>query len=154
MLNISNFMLELNNIQYPMKKTKTLLIITISLAVTYIAGIFAYATMSPIDMMDYVVFAGIGLIVIFSLLLVLKRYQDEKKGLVTEDELSRQVKEKAASRAFIFSIYWWTMIMMFTMDTHISHETILGIGIMGMGLIFLGLWYYYNKEGIANENTH
>jgi len=137
-----------------MKNTKIFLITLILLTISYAGGIYVYSTMSEFSPEDYLMFGGFGLLAIIGFLIGLKKYKDESKGRITEDELSTPIKEKAASRAFMYSMFWWTMIMLFTMDTNLSNESIIGIGIMGMGLMFIGFWFYYNNQGVGIENTH
>ncbi len=137
-----------------MTNTKKLLFLLIGLTLTFAAGIFAYSTMSEIRISDWVIYGAIGIIALLSIVIALKKLSDEKKGFVTEDELSKSIREKAAAQSFMYSIYWWAMLLMFTIDSNLRHETVLGIGLVGMCLIFLGLWFYYNNQGVDSENTH
>ena len=137
-----------------MRNKKIVLFALIGLTLTFITGIAFYSTMAELMPVDYVIYAGIGSIVLFSIIAIFKQLRDEKKGLVTEDELSRKIKQKAAANSFTASIYLWTMILLFTMDSNIGNEILLGIGIVGMGLIFIGFWLYHNNKGIESENPN
>lgn len=137
-----------------MRNKKIVLFALIGLTLTFITGIAFYSTMAELMPVDYVIYAGIGSIVLFSIIAIFKQLRDEKKGLVTEDELSRKIKQKAAANSFTASIYLWTMILLFTMDSNIDNEILLGIGIVGMGLIFIGFWLYHNNKGIESENPN
>ena len=128
--------------------------VLIGLTLTFVVGIAMYSTMSEIETMDYVIYATVGLIVLFSILVILKRFKDEKKGLVAEDELSLKIKQKAAANSFTASIYLWTVILLFTIDSNLDNETLLGIGIVGMGLIFVGFWIFHSNKGIYSENSN
>lgn len=133
-----------------MKKTKTMLIIMLAGTVTFSAGLWAYSTMEPLGTFEIAIAVLVALIVIFSLVIGMKRIKDEKKGLTPEDELSKSIKQKAAATAFMYSFYLWTAIILFMVDTKHSIEIPIGIGIMGMGLLFIGFWIYYSKTGIDN----
>ena len=133
-----------------MKNTKTMLIIMLAGTVTFSAGLWAYSTMEPLGTFEIAIAVLGALIVIFSLVIGMKRIKDEKKGLTPEDELSKSIKQKAAATAFMYSFYLWTAIILFMVDTKHSIEIPIGIGIMGMGLLFIGFWIYYSKTGIDN----
>jgi len=137
-----------------MKTTKTLLIILITLTITFISGIAMYSTMAEVKTMDFVIYAGIFLLVVFSISIYFKRYRDEKKGLTAEDELSQRIKEKAAAYSFGASFYLWTLILLSTLDSDINNEVLIGIGILGMGLIFTGFWIFMNSKGIDSGNSN
>jgi archaellum biogenesis protein FlaJ (TadC family) len=133
---------------------KTILILLIGLTLSIGVGIAMYSIVAEIKVIDYVIYAAVGLIVLFSLTIAFKRLKDDKKGLVTEDELSRKIYLKAAAYAFMGSIYLWFIILLFTSDSNIDIEIVLGIGIVGMALIFIGFWVYYNNKGIDSENSN
>ena len=133
-----------------MKNTKTMLILMLAGTVTFIAGLWAYSTMEPLGTFEITMALLVAFIVIFSLVIGMKRLKDEKKGLTPEDELSKSIKQKAAAMAFMYSFYLWTGIIIFTIDTSLGIEIPIGIGIMGMGLLFIGFWIYYSKTGIDN----
>jgi hypothetical protein len=77
---------------------------------------------------------------------------ESKKGLTTEDELSKKIREKAASHSFAISFYLWTMILAFTIDSGIDGKTLLEVGLIGMCLIYGGFWFYYYNKGIDSED--
>ena len=67
-------------------------------------------------------------------------------------ELSKRIKEKAAAKAFNFSIYMWTFALLFLIDMGPRVKIIVGLGLLGMGLTFLINWFYLSKVGISDEN--
>jgi hypothetical protein len=137
-----------------MKSTKTMMFFLIGLTLTFVVGIAVYSTMAEIKPIEYIIYVAVGLIVIFGLVRGVKNLKDEKKGLTTEDELSQKIKLKAGANAFNASFYLWAMILLFTIDSNIENEILLGIGIVGMGLIFVGFWFYHNNNGIESENSN
>lgn len=116
--------------------------------VTFTVGLWLYSTKESLSILEYSVAALVLVAVIFSLIIGMKRMKDEDKGLTVDDELSHQIKQKAASRAFMFSFYLWTMIILFGSDANRDIEIPIGIGILGMGALFIGFWIYYSKNGI------
>ena len=46
------------------------------------------------------------------------------------------------------------MIAMFTIDSNLRIEIPIGIGILGMSLLFVGFRIYYSKIGIEDENAN
>ena len=47
-----------------------------------------------------------------------------------------------------------TNILLFTIDSNIENEILLGFGIAGMGLMSVGFWFYHNKKGIDDGNSN
>jgi hypothetical protein len=137
-----------------MKNTKATMFALIGGTLTFGAGIAVYSTMAEIKPIEYIIYAAVGLIVIFGLVRAVKNLKDEKKGLTIEDELSKRIKEKVAAKSFYASFYIWTMIIVFTVDSKIRSEILLGIGVVGMSLIYIGIWLYHNKKGLEDENSN
>ena len=152
MLYISNFVLDLNNII--MKKIRTMLILILAGTVTFTVGLWLYSTQAELTAFEYGVAGAVLIIVLFSLVLGVKRMKEAKKGYPVDDELSIQVKQKAAAHSFTFSFIIWTMILLFMGDMEVSHTIPIGIGIVSTGLLFLGLWAYYSHKGIGDGNTN
>jgi len=124
------------------------------MTVTFAVGLWLYSTMESLGIFEYVVAGSVLIIVLFSIIIGIKKIKDEKKGLVVEDELSNQIRQKAAASTFYLSFLIWTMIAMFTVNSDLDSEIPIGIGILGMGLFFIGFWIYYSKSGIQDENKN
>ena len=137
-----------------MKNTKIIMLAIIGLTLTFGAGIAIYSTMAEIKPIEYIIYAAVGLIVIFGLVRAVKNLKDEKKGLTVEDELSKRLQEKVAAKSFYASYYIWTMIIVFTIDSKIRSEILLAIGLVVMSLIYIGIWLYHNKKGLEDENSN
>jgi len=121
-------------------------------AVVFTVVFWLYSTMENIGTLEYSV-AGLVLVVVsISVGAAMKRIKAEKKGLTIEDELSRRIRQKAAANAFALSFYLWTLIAIFSINSNIG--VVIPIGVLGMGLIFVGYWIYYSKTGIKDENAH
>lgn len=117
-------------------------------------GLWAYKTTEPFDAIGYLIF-GLGVFLIgFGLYFKIKSFKSEKAGLTSEDELSKRIKEKAAANAFSFSVYMWVFVILFIIDMDPRDKIIIGLGLMGMVLIFFLYWLYYSKVGISDENKN
>ena len=99
-----------------------MLILVLAGAVTFSMGLWFYAQREPLSVTEYVVAGLVLLVVVFSLIVARKRIRDEKRGLPAEDELSRDIKRRAAANAFMWSFYLWTLITAFTVDSDIRPE--------------------------------
>jgi uncharacterized membrane protein len=94
------------------------------------------------------------LIIVFMSILILSRYKDVKKGLPLEDERSKKVMNMASSRAFYVSLYWLLFISFFEdffagiagLEKLDASQTV-GGGIMGMAVLFIIFWFYYDRKG-------
>ena len=153
MLYFSNFMLDILN-STAMNKTKILLALMILGTITFGLGFWLYGTMSEIQPFHYATLVVVLLVVLVGLLVGIKRLKEEKKGLTADDELSRRTKEKAAAHAFVGSFYLWALLLAFTVDSNIAIEIPLGIGLLGMGIMFLGFYAYYHFKGIDSANPN
>ena len=137
-----------------MNKIKTMLIILVAGTVTFTAGLWLYSTQAELSNLEYAVAALVLVVVIASLAVGFRKLKDAKQGIPAEDELSLQVKQKAAAVAFAGSFYIWTMILLFMPEEDISPTIPIGVGIMLSGLLFFGLWAYYSKQGLGNGDTN
>ena len=115
-------------------------------------GLWYIKHKEPFDTLAYGIFGLVILIVGFRLYFTINSFKSEKAGLTSEDELSKRIKEKAAAKAFKFSIYMWAFVVLFLADIGPRAKIIVGLGLMGMGLIFLLTWFYLSKVGISDEN--
>ena len=102
--------------------------------------------------------AGVIVSVIVGLLLsilTIRRFKDVKQGQPFEDEFSKKVVNMAAARSFYISLYWMLAIILFQpifadiffAAEKLDAEQALGGAIMGMSVIFLFSWIYYQKKG-------
>ena len=115
-------------------------------------GLWAYLAKEPFNIVGYLIF-GLSLLLIgFGLYFKIQRFNSEKSGLNPDDELSKRIKEKSGSKAFTTSIYMWVGIIFFLIDMEPKDKVIIGLGLLGMGLIFFLNWLYYSKVGVSDED--
>lgn len=114
--------------------------------------LWVYMAKEPFNTIGYLIFGLSILMIGFGLYFKIQRFNSEKSGLNPDDELSKRIKEKAAAKAFSFSIYMWVFIILFLVEMEPRDKIIIGLGIIGMGLIFFLNWLYFSKTGISDED--
>ena len=134
-----------------MNKIKLMLVFILSGLVAFSVGLWLYSTKSELSLWEYLIAGLVALVVIFSLIVGFKKIKDTRQGFPLDDELSVKIKEKAAANAFMYSFYVWLLIMFFIVDREVSPSVPIGIGILGMGILFIGFWIYFTKVGTENK---
>ena len=112
---------------------------------------WAFMAKEPFDPIGYLIFGLSILMIGFGLYFKIQSFKNEKSGLTSDDELSKRIKERAAAKAFGFSIYMWIFVILFLFDMEPRDKIIIGLGLMGMMLIFFLNWLYYSKVGISDD---
>ena len=137
-----------------MKNTKMLLLTLLIGTFTFFAGLLAYSRLHELSKVQYTIAVLVLLSVIFSIYIALRRMKDEKKGLPPEDELSRTVRNKSAAKAFAYSFFIWVIILIFSIGSNVGTIISIGIGILAMGVLFIGFWIYHSNKGVEDGNTY
>lgn len=83
-------------------------------------------------------------ILIFAVLVVLKKWTAKKQNLPAEDEMSKQILQRGAATSYYVSIYMWLAFMFFEERIDLERSTLIGAGIMGMAVIFGLSWLYHS----------
>ncbi len=92
----------------------------------------------------------IVIIVLFMIPFVKRRWFDVKKGFPFEDERSKKVMTNASSKAYYVSLYWMLAISFSVEVLEIVELDVgqaIGIGIVGMAVLFGIFFLYYNGKG-------
>jgi peptidoglycan/LPS O-acetylase OafA/YrhL len=104
--------------------------------------------LKPVDLLE----AGVIILVVgFALFVIYKRVIAAHRGEPAEDELSKKVMQKTAALSFYISLYSWLALAFFSDRLKMEIHSVIGIGIMGMALIFAICWIVLNFRGIRNE---
>lgn len=135
-----------------MNKIKLMLVFILVGLVSYAVALWFYNTKTSLDISEYIIAAFVLIVVIFSLVVGVKKLKDMKKGYPSDDELSVRIKQKAAAKSFLYSFYLWLGIMLFFNDEVLRSSIPVGLGILGMGILFIGFWIYYSKNGLDSKN--
>jgi len=127
---------------------KTVFLLMLLGAVSVTVGIWFHAAMQPPTGYDWIAWFSLAFVILGAFFLAYKRLASERRGLSPEDELSRRIHEKAAARAFFWSLFMWTFGCAALVDSGVAADVVLGIGVIFMGLIYIFSWLYYNRMGI------
>lgn len=133
-------------------KFKLLLPFIWSAGATALLSYWAYETEKSFNTLAYVIFGAAILIIGLGLYFKVNNFKSEKAGLTPEDELSKRIKEKAGAMAFKFSIFMWVFGVLFFVDMGPQAKIVVGLGVLGMGLVFFATWLYLSKVGISDDD--
>ena len=79
--------------------------------------------------------------------MLIRYYKSIKENVPTADERSKKATARAAALTFYISIYLLLAIGWFGDDYFERPSQATGYGIMGMAVIFLITWIYFEKRG-------
>jgi hypothetical protein len=95
---------------------------------------------------------GVSLVLVgFAVYLGVSRLRSHARGERPEDELSRKIMTKASSLAYFISIYLWLFVMYISDKTTLPLHTLVGLGILGMAVVFLLCWIGVKAFGLKHE---
>ena len=135
-----------------MKKEKLLLIIMVLGSITLIAGwllwLFMNWSATGLDMEIIALSIPLLIITIAMIMIAAVNFKNIRRGLPMKDEMSKRIEYKAGACTFFIGIYWLLFLGMFG-DAYFERPSqATGAGILGMAIIFLVLWVYFNKKGV------
>jgi len=131
-----------------MKKAVIIFILTALVIAGAILWLTASGNLRPADFMSMAVLV---IVVGFALYMGIKKIASARRGEPDEDELSRKVMRKTSSLSYYISLYLWLAISYFSDRLALETHTVIGIGIMGMAIVFAVCWVVFNFTGIKNE---
>ncbi len=131
-----------------MKKAVIIFILTALVIAGAILWLTASGNLRPADFMSMAVLV---IVVGFALYMGIKKIASARRGEPDEDELSRKVMRKTSSLSYYISLYLWLAISYFSDRLALETHTVIGIGIMGMAIVFAVCWLVFNFTGIKNE---
>jgi peptidoglycan/LPS O-acetylase OafA/YrhL len=131
-----------------LNRSYKILFIVITLVVTALLGLlFSIKNVESIELISIAI-----MVIILGVIFVsksLKNVKDKKKGLTIEDERSRKILLLTGAKSFQISI-WYLLILMWVSSVlgiiTLNTETALGMGIVGMAIIFGLTWIWANKQ--------
>ncbi len=97
----------------------------------------------PVNVEEILMIAGVLIIVVFAVAISVQRMKSVREKLPPEDEFSKQIMRKSASLSYYISLYLWLLIMYFESKLDMDRSSVIGMGILGMALVFAGCWVYY-----------
>ena len=128
------------------------LIIGIAITLIIIIGVLVLVTTETISKNDILQSSFVLIIVVgFGMLVLFRRFKSIRKGEPTDDELSKLILQKSSSLSFYISLYLWLIISYFSGKVNIEVEELIGYGIIGMAIIFAGIWSFLKIKGLKND---
>jgi hypothetical protein len=106
-------------------------------------GGFGHTELLPIVVVIIVV--GLALFIGF------RRLSSLHRGEPAEDELSKKILVKSSSVSYYVSLYFWLAVMYFGDKISMEGQSLVGTGILGMAVIFVLTWLYFNFRGLGND---
>jgi uncharacterized membrane protein YhaH (DUF805 family) len=100
---------------------------------------------------EIVQFVVIILIVGFAVYLAVNRLRSVRRGEPAEDELSKKILQKASAFSFYTSLYLWVAMIYINDHTKLDTGVLIGIGILGMAVIWVVLVIFFKIRGIKHE---
>ena len=127
-------------------------IIGIAITLIIIIGVLVLLTSETISNNDLLQSSFVLIIVVgFGILVLVKRFISIRKGEPTDDELSKLILQKSSSLSFYISLYLWVIISYFSGKINIEVDELIGYGIIGMAIIFAGIWSFLKIKGLKND---
>ena len=130
---------------------KAVIVFIVAVLVLATVGLWIFSSSGNFKPADIASFGIIILVVVFAVFIGVKRLTSAKRGEPPEDELSKKVMRKTSSLSYYISLYLWLAIMYFSDRFNYETHTIIGIGILGMAVVFAVCWLVINFTGIKNE---
>ncbi len=130
---------------------KAVIVFIVAVLVLATVGLWIFSSSGNFKPADIASFGIIILVVVFAVFFGVKRLTSAKRGEPPEDELSKKVMRKTSSLSYYISLYLWLAIMYFSDRFNYETHTIIGIGILGMAVVFAVCWLVINFTGIKNE---
>ncbi|HDP95508.1 MAG TPA: hypothetical protein ENN40_09140 [Candidatus Aminicenantes bacterium] len=121
-----------------MKKT----IVSLVISALVLAGLVLWALEGEVsgNIQEALMVAGVVLMVGFGLFIGIGRARSLRRKEPPEDELSKNVLNRAASLSYYISIYMWLLVLLLSDRISMSVNSLIGAGILGMAVIFLFCW--------------
>jgi hypothetical protein len=146
---INNILLELYNlINLIMKKSYLALIISAIVLATTI--LWAVSSKTTLGIAGIAQFCIIIVLVGFGVYVGLSRLKSERRGEPAEDEMSKKIMMKTSSTSFYISLYIWLAVMYYSDKTKLETHTLIGVGILGMAIVFLACWIFFKIRGMKD----
>jgi Zn-dependent protease with chaperone function len=97
------------------------------------------------------IMVGTALVIVgFAVYVGMSRLRSHRLREPAEDELSKKVMTRASSLAYYISIYLWLFVMYVSDKTTLPTHSLIGIGILGMAVVFLLCWLGVRFFGTKN----
>lgn len=79
------------------------------------------------------------------------RFTAWKNKEPAEDEYTKKIMLKTSSYSFYISLYLWLLVSYFSEGSGMDTQRIIGLGIVGMAVVFVISWIFVKLIGLRNE---
>lgn len=125
------------------------ILIPLLIILLLVAGLVAWMLkVEMAEMSEILMGAGVLLLVAFAGFLAYSRIKSHRRGEPAEDELSRQIMNRTAGLSYYISLYWWLALGILSDRIKIPAHSLVGLGILGMALIFFVTWMVVRLRGL------
>ena len=136
-------------------KDKLGMALGIGIGIAALVGLlFFLKNPGKLDVIEYVYFVLILLILAGTSIILWKKAKDIKAGLPIEDELAKKTAWKAGYYSYLFSVWvavsllWYNIIIPERFGVpELTVEHVIGVLVLLPGAFFIGLSMYFNKKG-------
>lgn len=130
---------------------RALLVFVIATLVLVSTGLWLSKSSGILSSFDAINLGIVLCLVGFALFFGYRRLQAARRGEPSEDELSKQLMRRTASLSYFISLYLWVAILFIKDRVSLDTEELLGMGILGMAIVFAAIWVVLNIKGIRHE---
>ncbi len=88
---------------------------------------------------------------IIAVIVAILRLKAWKSKEPVEDEYSKKIMMKTSSYSFYISMYLWLLISYFSEGSEMDTQRIIGLGVVGMAIVFVVSWIFIKIIGLRNE---
>lgn len=90
-------------------------------------------------------------VIVFAIIFGIRRFKGLKQGEPAEDEYSKKIMQKTAAYSFYISLYMWIVISYFSERSDMDTQQVIGLGVVGMAIVFVISWLFVKILGLRNE---
>jgi len=88
---------------------------------------------------------------LLALVVAIRRFKSLKNREPAEDEYSKRIMQKTAAYSFYISMYLWLVVSYFSEDSGMDTQQVIGLGVVGMAVVFVISWVVVKLTGLRNE---
>ncbi len=93
----------------------------------------------------------LSVIFLLAVIFAAKRFGSWKHKEPVEDEYSKKIMMKTASYSYYISLYLWLFISFLSGGKEIDTQRVIGLGVVGMAVVFVISWVFVKLIGLRNE---
>jgi hypothetical protein len=146
-LDLINFIVSLKT--KIMKKSVWTIVLAIFVLISI--GIWFFLQKSTVSSPELFQSPILIVIIGFGVFIGVSRFKSVRKGEPAEDELSKKLLTKASSFSFYATLYWLLILMYLSDRIKLETHSILGIGILGMAVLFVLSWIFFKIKGLKDD---